>query len=100
MRLLEVGQGPACRVGPGNPFPGCGRTMAHYETAFRDSRTADSDTFETWSEAGGEDAIARVNRRWKILLVEYQGPALDEGIDESLRDFIARREAAMRDAWY
>jgi len=87
-------------VGPGSHFLGCAHTMAHYEHAFWQSETADNDTWETWSESGSMDAMARANKLWKKLLAEYEAPPLDEAVDEALRDFIARRDAAVTDAWY
>ena len=87
-------------VGPGRHFFGCAHTMANYETAFWDSQVADTESFEKWQAAGGEDAAARANRRWKQALAEYEAPPLDEAVDEALRDFMARRKAAVEDAWY
>ena len=87
-------------VGPGNHFFGCGHTMANYETAFWDSEIADNEPFEKWEAAGSTDAATRANRLWKKKLAEYVAPPLDEGIDEALKDFIARRKAASQDAWY
>jgi trimethylamine--corrinoid protein Co-methyltransferase len=74
--------------------------MANYETAFWDSESADNEPFEKWEAAGSEDAAVRANRRWKKALAEYEAPPLDEGINEALGDFIARRKASMDDAWY
>ncbi len=87
-------------VGPGNHFFGCAHTMANYQTAFWDSETADNEPFEKWQAAGGEDAAMRANRLWKQRLHDYEAPALDAGIDEALRDFVAQRKAEMPDAWY
>lgn len=87
-------------VGPGNHFFGCAHTMAHYETAFWDSALADNEPFEKWEAAGGSDAATRANRLWKKRLAEYEAPPLDPGIDEALRDFIARRKAEVEDRWY
>ncbi|GAB4386791.1 trimethylamine methyltransferase family protein [Albidovulum sp.] len=87
-------------VGPGNHFFGSAHTMANYETAFWDSETADNDPFEKWEAAGSEDAATRANRLWKQKLREFEPPPLDEGIDEALKDFVARKKAAMPDAWY
>jgi trimethylamine--corrinoid protein Co-methyltransferase len=87
-------------VGPGNHFFGCAHTMANYETAFWDSETADNEPFEKWELAGGDDAATRANRLWKQKLREYEAPHLDEGIDEALKDFVARKKAGMPDAWY
>lgn len=87
-------------VGPGNHFFGSAHTMAHYETAFWDSSLADNEPFEKWEAAGSVDAATRANRAWKKALAEYEAPALDEGVRESLRDFVARRKAAEDDRWY
>ena len=87
-------------VGVGNHFFGCAHTQANYESAFYDSQLSDNETHELWSERGSEDMMTRANRRWKKMLAEYQPPPLDEGIDEALRDFIARKKAATPDAWH
>ena len=87
-------------VGPGSHFFGCAHTMANYETAFWDSEIADNEPYEKWEAAGSTDAATRANRLWKKKLAEYVAPPLDEGIDEALKDFIARRKAASQDAWY
>jgi trimethylamine---corrinoid protein Co-methyltransferase len=87
-------------VGPGNHFFGCSHTMANYQTAFWDSEIADNEPYEKWEAAGSEDAARRANRLWKKRLAEFVPPPLDEGIDESLRDFIARRKGETADAWY
>jgi trimethylamine--corrinoid protein Co-methyltransferase len=87
-------------VGPGSHFFGCGHTMANYETAFWDSGLADNAPFEKWQAAGAEDAATRANRLWKRRLAEFVPPPLDDGIREGLEDFVARRKAAMADAWH
>ncbi|MCV2873964.1 trimethylamine methyltransferase family protein [Defluviimonas sp. WL0050] len=87
-------------VGPGNHFFGCSHTMANYETAFWDSETADNEPFEKWEAAGSDDAATRANRLWKQRLREYEAPHLDEGIDEALKEFMAKKKASMPDAWY
>ena len=87
-------------VGPGNHFFGCAHTMANYETAFWDSELSDNNTFEQWSEAGGEDSMIRANKRWKRILAEVEDPPIDPAVDEALLDFVARRKGSMPDAWY
>ncbi len=87
-------------VGPGNHFFGCSHTMRHYETAFWDSDLCDNEPFEKWEAAGSEDAATRANRLWKKRLAEYEAPALDDGIRDGLREFVAARKAGMADAWY
>ena len=87
-------------VGPGSHFFGCAHTMQHYETAFWDSGLSDNDPWERWDERGGLDIATRANAKWKEMLNAYEAPPLDAAIDEELQDFIARRKAAMDDAWY
>ncbi|MEQ8586135.1 MAG: trimethylamine methyltransferase family protein [Thalassobaculaceae bacterium] len=87
-------------VGPGNHFFGCSHTMANYETAFFDAALSDNNTFEQWSESGGEDSATRANRAWKRSLEDYEAPPLDPATDEALLDFVARRKRSMPDAWY
>jgi len=87
-------------VGPGGHFFGCAHTMGNYETAFFDAAAADNDPFEKWDANGGLDAAQRANKAWKKVLAEYEAPALDEGTDEALKEFIERRKRSMDDAWY
>lgn len=87
-------------VGPGNHFFGCSHTMANYQTAFYDSALSDNEPFEKWEAAGSTDAATRANKAWKLALAEYEAPPLDAGVDEALRDFVARTKAGMADAWY
>jgi trimethylamine---corrinoid protein Co-methyltransferase len=87
-------------VGPGNHFFGCAHTMRHYESAFWDSELADNEPFEKWEAAGSSDAATRANRLWKKRLAEFEPPALDMGIRDSLHDYMARKMADVPDAWY
>ena len=86
--------------GPGVHMFGAQHTLKHYETAYWDSALDDNQTYETWSEQGGDDMSMRANRRWKKLLAEYEAPYLDPGTDEALKAFMARRKASMPDGWY
>ena len=87
-------------VGPGNHFFGCAHTMGHYETAYWDSELSDNEPFEKWEANGSADAATRANRLWKKRIAEYEAPPLDEGVDEALRDYVARKKASMEDMWY
>ena len=86
--------------GPGVHMFGTDHTMRHYQTAYWDTETSDDQPFETWSEQGGQDAMTRANQRWKQLLNTYQAPDLDQGIDDALKDFIARKKESVKDSWY
>lgn len=87
-------------LGPGQHLFSTQHTLRHYETAYWDSALDDNQPWETWDEQGGIDSATRANARWKKVLADYQAPPLDEGIDEALQDFMARRKAAVQDMWY
>ena len=86
--------------GPGQHMFGCAHTLRHYETAYWDSALDDNRTWETWDEAGRVDMASRANARWKTMLERYEAPHLDEGIDEALQDFMARKKGEMPDMWH
>jgi len=85
-------------VPPGGHFLGCAHTQANFESAFYRSEIADNNSVEQWEAEGRLDAPQRANRVWKQMLADYAPPPLDPGIDEALRDFIARRNSEMPDA--
>jgi len=98
--LSENGQAVDAIVanGPGQHFLGTAHTLANFESAFYRSEVADNNSFEQWLEDGGLDAAQRANVIWKRMLREYEAPALDEGIDEALQEFIVKRKASMPDS--
>jgi trimethylamine---corrinoid protein Co-methyltransferase len=87
-------------VGPGKHFFGCAHTQANYETAFYRSPLADYASWEQWEAEGSLDIQQRANAAWKKVLAEHDNPPIDPGVDEALRDYIARRKGSMRDANY
>jgi len=95
-----LGASAYSEVEPGGHFLGCSHTMANYETAFFDAKLSDSESVEQWTENGSKEAVVRANEHWKMLLKEYQTPALDEAVDEELRAYIEQKKAASEDKWY
>ena len=87
-------------LGPGQHLFSTQHTLRHYETAYWESTLNDDQPWETWSEKGAVDSAMRANLQWKKTLAEYEAPAMDEGTDEALQDFIARRKASVSDMWY
>jgi trimethylamine--corrinoid protein Co-methyltransferase len=87
-------------VGPGSHFFGSKHTFANYETAFHEPELSDNASFEQWRDMGGEDSTQRANRRWKEMLAAYEPPPIDPGVDEALREFVAKRKTSMPDAWH
>jgi trimethylamine--corrinoid protein Co-methyltransferase len=83
-------------VGPGGHYLGCAHTRRHFKTAFYLSKVADNNSFEQWEAEGAHDANTRAVEIAKRMLDRYEPPPLDPGIDEALRDFIARARLCQR----
>ncbi len=86
-------------VGPGGHFLGCGHTQANFKDAFWKTDLFDYKPFETWDEEGARDTATLASVRVKKMLGEYQAPAIDPGINEALADYVARKKAAVPDAF-
>ncbi len=80
-------------VGPGGHFFGAAHTLERYETAFYQPMLSDWRNFETWKEAGAEDATQRANRIFKSVLEHYVAPPMDDGLREALNAFVEKRIA-------
>lgn len=78
-------------VGPGGHYLGHPHTQANFQRAFFMPKLFDNNSVEQWQAEGGLDTTARALRHAKKLLADYEAPPLDPGIDEALRDYIARR---------
>ncbi len=87
-------------IGPGNHFFGASHTMEHYEDAFYESELFSTLSYEQWQDEGSQDIAQRANAKWKRMLETYQEPGIDSGIDEALKEFIARRKNEMPDTWH
>lgn len=79
-------------IGPGGYFFGAAHTMRHFRDAFYRPLIADVQNYTRWEQKGGETADVRANRVWKKWLNEYQKPGIDSGVEEALREFVARRK--------
>ena len=77
-------------VGPAGHFFGTGHTMERYEHAFNAPLVSNWDNYDTWIERGSPTAETRANEIWKQLLRDYEQPPLDAGIDDALKDYVAR----------
>jgi trimethylamine--corrinoid protein Co-methyltransferase len=84
-------------VEPGGHFFGEAHTLARYETAFYQPMVSDWSNFENWQEAGSKTATERANAYWKQMLEAYEEPAMDEAVDEALKDFMNRRKHELKD---
>ncbi|WP_282064848.1 trimethylamine methyltransferase family protein [Aliiroseovarius marinus] len=86
-------------VGPGGHYLGCDHTQKNFKSAFWRSELLDYKPFETWEEEGARDTQALATEKVKKMLADYQEPALDPGIAEGLKDYIAEKKASMPDAF-
>lgn len=79
-------------VGPQGHFLGTKHTLDHFESAFFMPSVMDFNSFEQWNAEGAKDHDTRGREKARAMLRDYEEPALDEGIAEGLREFVARRE--------
>ena len=79
-------------VGPGGHFFGCDHTMQRYKTAFYEPFLSDWQNHENWVDAGALDTTQRATAIWQKILEEFEPPAIDAGIRESLEEFVAVRK--------
>ncbi len=86
-------------VGPGGHYLGCAHTQANFKTAFWRSELLDYKPFETWDEEGARDTMTLAAVRVEKLLAAYHPPAIDPGIADGLRDFIATKKESMSDTF-
>ena len=87
-------------VEPAGHFLGCAHTMRNYTTAFYEPSLSDSENVESWEEAGEKDMRQRAYERWTAMLERYEPPGIDQGTDEALKDYVARRKSEIPEAWY
>jgi trimethylamine--corrinoid protein Co-methyltransferase len=80
-------------LGPGGLWLAAEHTMAHFKEWQYISPLFITQDFTTWKAAGGEEAAARANRRWKQLLASYEDPGIDPDIDAELIAFMDRRKS-------
>jgi len=86
-------------VGPGGHYLGCAHTQANFKSAFWRSDLLDYKPFETWSEEGSRDTVQLARERVAKLLRDYVRPEIDPAVQEELEAYVARRKAAMPDAF-
>lgn len=88
---FEEGLAAVRDVGPGGHYLGHPHTQANFERAFFIPKLFDNNSIEQWKAEGSRDTKERALAYARKLLADYEEPALDQGTDEALRDYIARR---------
>ena len=76
----------------GDHFLGNAHTLENFESAFYRSTTADSNSYEQWTDEGKLTSAQRANATWKQMLSDYNEPDLDEDADQAMREYVARRK--------
>ncbi|MEE4189272.1 MAG: trimethylamine methyltransferase family protein [Roseobacter sp.] len=89
---FDAGVATVRDVGPGGHYLGHPHTLENFQRAFFMPEMFDNNSIEQWQADGAVEINARALQRARDLLNEYEEPKLDSGIDEALRDYIARRE--------
>ena len=79
-------------IGPGGHYLGHPHTLEKFQSAFFMPEMFDNNSIEQWAAEGSVEITERALARARELLAAYEEPKLDEGVDEALRDYIARRE--------
>ena len=79
-------------VGPGGHYLGHPHTLEHFQKAFFRPELFDNNSIEQWQAEGSIEITERALVRARAMLNEYQEPKLDDGVNEALLDYIARRE--------
>ncbi|MCP5089146.1 MAG: trimethylamine methyltransferase family protein [Rhodobacteraceae bacterium] len=79
-------------VGPGGHYLGHPHTLENFQRAYFMPELLDNNSVEQWAAEGSLETPERAARYVRKLLGEYQEPKLDPGVDEALREYIARRE--------
>jgi trimethylamine--corrinoid protein Co-methyltransferase len=87
----DLAVGAILDVSPGGHFFGSPHTMTRFETAFHRPLVSDWTNWEAWNEKGARETAERATEVWQKVLADYVPPSIDPGVDEALRDYIARR---------
>lgn len=89
-RDLIAGRVPMI-VGTGGHYLGHPHTLEHFQKAFFIPEMLDNNSIEQWQAEGGIEITERALIRARAMLKEYEDPKLDDGVNEALLDYIARR---------
>ena len=79
-------------IGPGGHYLGHAHTLENFQRAFFMPELFDNNSIEQWQAEGAVEITERALAFARNLLKDYEEPKLDPGVDEALRDYIARRE--------
>lgn len=89
---FDAGLAAVRDVGPGGHYLGHPHTLENFERAYFMPEMFDNNSIEQWAAEGSVEITERALGRARQLLKDYEEPKLDEGVNEALLDYIARRE--------
>ena len=84
-------------VGSGGHFLGAAHTLLHFRDCFYRPLLSSTENFDRWTRNGGKDAVARAGEIYKQTLADYEQPPIDDGVRDTLRDYVARRRIELGD---
>ena len=79
-------------VGPGGHYLGHPHTLENFQRAFFMPELFDNNSIEQWQAEGSIQTNERALNYARQMLNDYEEPKLDDGVNEALLDYIARRE--------
>ena len=79
-------------IGPGGHYLGHEHTQENFQRAFFMPELFDNNSIEQWAAEGSVEITERALGVARKMLSEYQEPKIDQGVNEQLLDYIARRE--------
>ncbi len=79
-------------IGPGGHYLGHSHTQETFQEAFFMPELFDNNSIEQWAAEGSIEITERALAYAKKLLQAYEEPKLEDGVNEALLDYIARRE--------
>ncbi len=89
---FEEGLAAVRDIGPGGHYLGHPHTQANFQRAFFMPKLFDNNSIEQWIADGSQEITERALKEAHAMLAAYEEPKLEPGVDEALRDYIARRE--------
>jgi len=79
----------------GNHYLGSSHTLQNFESAFGMPELMDHNSYEQWSAEGALDTEKRGLAKAQKMLSDYVEPSLDSDVQESLDDFVKKRESEL-----
>ena len=89
---FDEGLAAVSDIGPGGHYLGHPHTLENFQRAFYMPELFDNNSIEQWQAEGSVEITERALAHARALLADYEEPKLDEGVNEALLDYIARRE--------